>query len=174
MELGLRHLDRLVKTFRFLLCLLWFVVGPGGLREGPKAPGRPTESSVGPPGGFRSPRGRGKNTYWFCRALLSGPGTEIRVYSGPPGTRVYPGPGYTRVPGLRDLQCPRLAQLAGLSHRVWGREVASELVDGVASRFVLQHVPSSPLPKRTRYGIQELRVLPRRPWRKLRASTSGS
>ena len=51
---------------RFLDVLLWFALGPGGLRQAPEAsgrppvaPGRPTEGPGGPPGG---PRGPGRKT----------------------------------------------------------------------------------------------------------------
>jgi hypothetical protein len=58
-ELAVLHCS--VKSFRSLGFLLWFVLGPGGLREA-EAPGLPTEGPRGPPGGPRSSRGPGQKT----------------------------------------------------------------------------------------------------------------
>ncbi len=92
-------LHRLVNSFRFLGFLLWFVLGPGGLRE---APGRPTDSpriAQGPLPGAPGPPGPGsKNlkTNTLCRALVSGR-ANARTYRRP--RCMYPHIGYTRVLG---------------------------------------------------------------------------
>ena len=68
-----------------LHCLSWFGVGTGGI---PEAPGRPTEGYGGPPGGLRTPRGRGQTnlkTHTFCRAFLNGPGSQLYRNGGSGG-----------------------------------------------------------------------------------------
>ncbi len=69
-EVGGAHLHRSVNSLRFLSLLLWFVLGPGGLRE---APGRPTDGSGGPPRGPRTPPAGSRNlkAHTCCRARLS-------------------------------------------------------------------------------------------------------
>ncbi len=70
-------LDSLGKSCWFQGCLLLFVLGLGDLREGPEAPGWPTEGPGGLPGGFGAPGTRAKtnleiHTCWSAR--LSGTG----------------------------------------------------------------------------------------------------
>ncbi len=76
-----KQLNCLINFFRFLGFLLWFVLGPGGLREAPGSPGRPTEGSGGPSGGPLLPRARVEKlknqTCWG--ALLSG---RVEVMQG--------------------------------------------------------------------------------------------
>ncbi len=76
MSILVGRLDCLINSFRFLGFLLWFVVGPGCLQEGPGGPGK---VHGGPSGTSRRPQGHpgpgSKNlkTHACCRALLSGP-----------------------------------------------------------------------------------------------------
>jgi hypothetical protein len=73
---SLHLLHRSINYFRFLICLLRFVLGPGGLREAPGGPGKAHGELWGAPRGSPDPPGPGstkhKNPY-FCRARLSGP-----------------------------------------------------------------------------------------------------
>ncbi len=64
-----------VNYFRFLGFLLWFVLGPGSLREAPGGPGKAHGWPSGPSRGLPERPGPGsKNlkTNMCCRALLSG------------------------------------------------------------------------------------------------------
>ena len=75
------RLHCLMNSFRFLILLLCFVVGPGGLRWPPEAPGRPTEGPRGPP----RPPGPGHEVMRKC--------ADQKNYEGVMGRR---GPGRDR------------------------------------------------------------------------------
>ncbi len=53
----------LINSVRFLGFLLWFVSGPGGLREALEGPRRALGGPSGPPGGPQSPGARANKQY---------------------------------------------------------------------------------------------------------------
>ncbi len=55
-------LDCSVDPFWLICLLVWFVVGPGGCREGPGSLRNPNRWPWGPPGGPRTPLGPSQNT----------------------------------------------------------------------------------------------------------------
>ncbi len=65
-------LDCLITSFRLLGFLLWFVLGPRGLREAPRDPGNAHGGLWGASRGPSGPGAKNLKTYTFCRALLSG------------------------------------------------------------------------------------------------------
>jgi hypothetical protein len=82
----------LVNSFRFLDFLLWFVLGPGGLRLAPRGPGKAHGWLWGAPRGPPELPGPGsqnlKNLY-FCRALLRGRVKAIERQPTPASDRSY-------------------------------------------------------------------------------------
>ena len=72
-----RYLLCSVNAFRFLGLLLWFVLGPGGLREAPGGPRKAHGWLWELPTGPGLPPGPGQHkfkTYTFCKGRLSGRG----------------------------------------------------------------------------------------------------
>ncbi len=81
-----RNLHCLINSFRFLCFLLWFVLGPGGLREAPEGPGNAHGGLWGASPGPPEPPGPGsKNitTHTCCGALLSGRGMVLESAEAP-------------------------------------------------------------------------------------------
>ncbi len=81
------QLHRSVNSSRFLGFLLWFVLGPGGLREAPGGPGKAHGwlwgASRGPPD-TPGPGSKNLKTHTFCRARLSGRVTPLETCVGRP------------------------------------------------------------------------------------------
>ncbi len=84
-----RRFAPLINAFRFLGFLLWFVVGPRGLRERPGGPGKthgePWRTSRGPP---EPPRRKSKKPN-FCRARASGDPPRPRRWSFRPAVQCH-------------------------------------------------------------------------------------